>query len=42
MSGSDDALYSALSRLTKRSEGGEEPLTGLFDGMSIPNCLIQR
>jgi hypothetical protein len=35
MSGNDDAFYSALYRLSQRIDGGQEPLSGLFDGMPI-------
>jgi hypothetical protein len=34
MSASDQAFYGAISRLSKRMISSDQPLTGLFDGMS--------
>lgn len=33
MTGSDEAFYAAITRISKRMSSPEESLTGLFDGM---------
>jgi hypothetical protein len=43
MSASDQAFYEAITRLSKGMNSSEQPLTGLFDGMSpILSKLMKR